>query len=106
MRPSPLMSKKDSKTLAETIVDLCVKAGEGKSICPMEAAKSYAAARNEGELGWRNHLSDVRRTAKKLANEGALVILRKGKPADPSEVRGVIRLTLPSHDKTPASSRD
>ena len=41
---------------------------------------------------WRARLADVRREAVRLAREGRIAILRKGKPIDPDEVRGVIRL--------------
>jgi len=40
-------------------------------------------------------LQPVRRAAIRLALEGRLTILRKGKPADPSDFKGVYRLTLP-----------
>ncbi len=45
---------------------------------------------------WRRYLQAVREQAMHLAREGRLVILRKGKPADPSHrIKGVIRLALP-----------
>ena len=63
-----------------------------------EAAQAFAASRNEGELGWRSHLSDVRRAAVRLADAGRLVIYRKGKPVDPHDFRGVYRLGAPSSE--------
>ncbi|MBY0364025.1 MAG: DUF3253 domain-containing protein, partial [Phreatobacter sp.] len=39
-----------------------------------------------------------RRAAVGLAREGRLVILRKGKPVDPNDFRGVYRLTVPRQD--------
>jgi hypothetical protein len=39
-------------------------------------------------------LSAVRRHAAALAAAGRIDILRKGKPIDPTEMRGVIRLRL------------
>jgi hypothetical protein len=71
-------------------------ASEGRTICPTDAAKAFAAARGEDDLAWRSHLQEVRRTAVKLAIHGKLVIYRKGKIADPNEFRGVYRLGLPS----------
>ncbi|MDE2363353.1 MAG: DUF3253 domain-containing protein [Hyphomicrobiales bacterium] len=70
----------------------------GKTICPTDAAKAIASERGEDDLAWRRWLSPVRNTAKGLARQGRLVIYRKGKPADPDDFRGVIRLGLPRSD--------
>ncbi|MFO1116835.1 MAG: DUF3253 domain-containing protein [Beijerinckiaceae bacterium] len=70
----------------------------GKTICPTDAAKAIARDRGEDDLAWRRWLSPVRTTAKGLARQGRLVIYRKGKPADPDDFRGVIRLGLPRSD--------
>ena len=72
--------------------------GEGKTISPEDAAKRIAKERGEDDLGWRKWLHHARATAKGLAREGRLVIYRKGKPADPDDFRGVIRLGLPRSD--------
>ncbi|MBB4196530.1 hypothetical protein CCR94_09930 [Rhodoblastus sphagnicola] len=87
-----------SDTLSETILELCHAVGPAKSICPTDAAKAFAEKRGEDELGWRNHLSLVRRQAVALALEGRLVIYRKGKPVDPEDFRGVYRLGVPRAD--------
>ena len=81
--------------LDSIIVGLCSGA-PGRTICPTDAAKAFADARGEDELGWRSHLSAVRRTAVRLALEGRLVIYRKGKMVDPNDFRGVYRLGAPS----------
>jgi hypothetical protein len=93
------MSDADSpKSLAATLLALCVSAGPTRTVCPTDAAKAFAQARDEGPLGWRSHLQEVRRIAVALANEGRLVIYRKGKPVDPNEFRGVYRLGAPHED--------
>ena len=84
--------------LDETILALCMDAGPPRTICPTDVAKAYAAARDEDALAWRSHLGEVRRRAVTLAEQGRIVIYRKGKPIDPAETRGVIRLGLPRHD--------
>lgn len=76
---------------AQTILRLVNERGEGKSICPTEAARALAA---EGE-DFRRHLNPVRSAAAHLARQGRLSILRKGKPIDPDAIHGVIRLSLP-----------
>ena len=81
--------------LAAVILTLCSEAEPGSTISPIDVAQAFAAARHEGELGWRAHLQDVRRTAVRLAEAGRIVIYRKGKPVDPRDFRGVYRLGAP-----------
>ena len=81
--------------LETVILTLCSNAKPGSTICPTDAAQAFAAARGEGELGWRGHLQNVRRTAVRLAEAGRIVIYRKGKPVDPRDFRGVYRLGAP-----------
>ena len=85
-------------TLEDTILALCAQAKPGRTIDPTEAAQAYAASRNEGDLGWRSHLQNVRAAAVRLAEAGRLVIYRKGKPVDPRDFRGVYRLGAPSSE--------
>jgi hypothetical protein len=85
-------------TLDSTILDLCMDAGPSRTICPTDAARAFSAARGDDALAWRSHLTEVRRRAVALAQDGRIVIYRKGKPIDPAETRGVIRLGLPRHD--------
>lgn len=80
------------------IVELCARLPAGRTICPTDAAKAFAESRGEDELGWRSHLSEVRRAAVKLALDGRLVITRKGKIVDPADFRGVYRLGAPSSE--------
>jgi hypothetical protein len=82
---------------AEAILKTCA-ARAGGTICPTDAAKTLAAVWGEDDLGWRSHLTAVRQAAVRLADHGALVIYRKGKPVDPHDFRGVYRLGLPSAD--------
>ena len=85
-------------SLDDTILALCAARGAGKTICPTEAAQAHGAALGSGELAWRDWLQPVRRAAIVLARQGRLVILRKGKPVDPDDFRGVYRLGLPRSD--------
>lgn len=61
--------------------------GADKSICPSEVARSY------GE-NWQRLMTPVRDAAKTLSRDGLIDILRKGKPVDPGEIKGVIRLRI------------
>ena len=92
------MSEPESPNLETTLIALCLDAGPTRTICPTDAARAFAQSRGEDALGWRGHLQDVRRTAVRLADEGRLVIYRKGKPVDPNAFRGVYRLGAPRDD--------
>ena len=93
------MPEKQHEDLVEsTILAVIAERGEGKTICPTDAAHAIARLRGEDELAWRRWLPPVRNAAKAMARQGRLVIYRKGKPADPDAVRGVVRLGLPRSD--------
>ena len=47
---------------------------------------------------WRRYLNAVRQQAKHLARMGRIDILRKGKPVDPNDFKGVYRLRLKADD--------
>lgn len=73
--------------LAAAILTLTRARGPGKSICPSEAARVLA-----GEARWQALMPAVRRVAVRLAQDGAIVITKKGKPVDPADFKGVYRL--------------
>ena len=74
------------------IVLLLEKRGPGKSICPSEAAREAF-----GDT-WNAHMRHVRSAAVHLARQGRISILRKGKPVDPENFKGVYRLALAEQD--------
>ena len=80
----------------DAIMELVRECGSGTSICPTEAARRLAD--HDGNTGdidaWRRHMPDIRRTVLRLAQSGAIDILRKGKVVSPDAARGVIRLRL------------
>ena len=64
---------------------------------PVEVARAFQAASdaaNPDPAAWHRHLSAVKRAALRMAGEGRVEILRKGKPVPVAEARGVIRLRL------------
>jgi hypothetical protein len=76
------------ESLEDLIIRLTTERGADKSICPSEVARLLGDP-------WQRHMTPVRQAAIKLAREGRLQVLRKGKPvADLDEVRGVIRLRI------------
>ena len=90
------MSPESNPVIETVIASLCARSPQGGTVSPIDAAKAFAEARGEGELGWRSHLGAIRRAAVRMALEGRLVIYRKGKIVDPTDFRGVYRLGAPS----------
>ncbi len=86
---------KPEAEIAATILRLVEAQGAHKSISPTDVARALDPA-------WQSLLGPVRRAAIGLAVAGRIDILRKGKPVDPGEVRGVIRLRLRNSDETPS----
>ena len=73
--------------ITAAILALTQALGPDKSICPSDAAQALA-------VEWRPLLGPVRRVAARLAQDGHIDILRKGKPIDPAQMKGVIRLRM------------
>jgi hypothetical protein len=82
-----------AQAIADEILRQTAARGPGHSICPSEVARALNPL-SEPDT-WQRLMTPVRQAAVKLAEEGRISILRKGKPVPPGEVRGVIRLSLP-----------
>ena len=81
-----------SDTKIETILlRLVSERGIDKTICPSEAAIEIAG--KEGEA-WGALMPQVRKIAVRLANEGRIIVTRKGKQVDPNDFKGVYRLGM------------
>lgn len=96
MRNARRMSSPDSlpsaPTLEYALLDVLTRAN-GKTLSAPEIAHAIAA-----ENDWHALLMPIRRAAVGLALAGRLIIYRKGKIADPNDLRGVYRLGLPRQD--------
>lgn len=80
-----------TEAIEQEILRQVAARGAGKSICPSEVARALAPE----EDAWRRLMSQVRAAAIRLARQGRVEVLRKGKPVDPDgEIRGVIRLRI------------
>jgi hypothetical protein len=79
------------RALEDVILRLVDERGPDSSICPSDAARGAVSGTG---LAWHTLLLPVRRAAVRLALQGHVVILRKGKPADPQTFRGVYRIAL------------
>jgi hypothetical protein len=71
------------------ILRLVQDCAPGRSIDPGAVARAL-------DPDWHSLLAAVRRAAIGLAQAGRIEILRKGRPVDPAQARGVIRLRLAS----------
>jgi hypothetical protein len=72
---------------------LAILSRAGSTLSAPELAHAIAP---DGD--WHGLLMPIRRAAVAMAMAGRLVIYRKGKPADPTDFRGVYRLGLPRQD--------
>lgn len=79
--------------LKATIQKLVAERGTGKSACPSEVARALAGS---DEKQWRLLMKPIRKIAVAMANDGHIVITKKGKPVDPNDFKGVYRLTTGS----------
>lgn len=75
--------------LQSVIMQLVRKRGSSKTICPSEAAQVIASDGN-----WRELMDDTRDAARKLHRQGKIQIEQQGKPVDPDQYSGPIRLRL------------
>ena len=82
-----------SQRVEETLMALLSQVREGESINPNDVAKAVATDVANPD-GWRRELPKVRAVAVGLARQGRIEILRKGKPVEPEDVRGIYRLRL------------
>ncbi|CAH1660021.1 conserved hypothetical protein [Hyphomicrobiales bacterium] len=81
--------------LEKAMLDLAARCAPGKTFDPTDVARAIAGASPDS---WGRIMQPVRRMAVRLAEEGRLVIYRKGKPADPADFKGVYRLGPPRLD--------
>jgi hypothetical protein len=70
------------------ILSLLARRSRGASICPSEAARIL------DQVQWRPLMEPARRAARRLAAEGRVAILQRGRIVDGSVARGPIRLRL------------
>ncbi len=92
--PAPALAP-DLAVLEQRLLGLAAASAAEKTICPSDVARAVAGNHPDQ---WGPLMQPIRRLAVRLAEEGRLVIFRKGKPADPHNFKGVYRLGLPRLD--------
>ena len=81
------MSASDSRPrLVAAIRDLLDARGEGKTICPSEAARAV------GGDEWRDLMQPARDAAQSLVDGGEVEITQRGEVVDLATVRGPVRI--------------
>ena len=89
------LARPDSSAIEAALLRLIAERGPGKTVDPTEAARALGGDHPDQ---WGPLMQPIRRAAVALAEQGRLVILRKGKPVDPRDFKGVYRLTAPRQD--------
>lgn len=81
--------KVSHEQIQSALLDLLAALPPGKSVDPTEVARRIAG---QDEKVWRLLMVPIRAVAIKLADEGQASILRKGRPVDPHDFKGVYRI--------------
>ena len=89
------VARPDAATIEAALLRLIGEREAGKTLDPQEAARELSGSHPDQ---WGPLMQPIRRAAVALAEQGRLVILRKGKPVDPRDFKGVYRLTAPRQD--------
>ena len=81
--------------IEKTLLRMIAERGADKTICPSETARALGGDHPDQ---WGRLMQPVRRVAVRLAREGRVTILRKGRMVDPDDFKGVYRIGLPRED--------
>lgn len=90
-----MAKKATAEELEQAMLALVTARGEGKTVDPADVARALGGDKPDG---WGPLMQPVRQTAVRLMKEGRILILRKGRPVDPDDFRGIYRLTVPPSD--------
>ncbi|MCH8486764.1 MAG: DUF3253 domain-containing protein [Candidatus Cyclonatronum sp.] len=82
--------RENDTSLTDTILRFAHERGLTASFCPSEPARAFFGD------AWRAHMPEVRKAAAKLADEGRIEVLQRGKPAGIRRAKGPVRLRLRS----------
>jgi hypothetical protein len=85
----------DRSAIEATLLRLIAERGPDKTLDPQEVARALSGNHQDQ---WGPLMQPIRKAAVALAEQGRLVILRKGKPVDPRDFKGVYRLSAPRLD--------
>ncbi|MEU6996363.1 DUF3253 domain-containing protein [Streptomyces sp. NPDC046465] len=83
------MGRHMDQRLERAILELLERRGPTATICPSDAAR---AVYDGDDDGWRDLMEPARRAARRLVTSGEVEITQSGRPVDPAEARGPIRI--------------
>ncbi|MFE5613575.1 DUF3253 domain-containing protein [Streptomyces sp. NPDC056463] len=78
------------RRLERAVLALLERRAPTSSICPSDAAR--AVYDGDDDDGWRALMEPARRAAERLVTAGEVEITQGGRPVDPAEARGPIRI--------------
>ncbi|MGW7101678.1 DUF3253 domain-containing protein [Streptomyces sp. NPDC054838] len=83
------IERQTDRRLERAILELLERRGPTATICPSDAARAvYGGDGDE----WRALMEPARRAAWRLVASGEVEITRGGRPVEPTEARGPIRI--------------
>ncbi len=86
--PKPRKVRISDEAVFETIIQLCAASWPDETVRPEDIAMTLY------EPEWQALTKRIRLAVKQLAEAGHVQILRKGKPAEPEDFKGVYRVQL------------
>jgi hypothetical protein len=87
------------EVIESTLLELAAQRGADRTLDPSEVARAIGGSHPDG---WGPLMQPIRQAAIRLMKEGKLVIVRKGRPVDPDDFKGIYRIKLPSGPDTEA----
>lgn len=75
--------------IRKTLIELAGERAEGATFCPSEVARRLSEH-------WRPLMPQIREVAADLVREGRLICTQRGKPTNPRDAKGPIRLACGS----------
>jgi hypothetical protein len=78
--------------LEAAILELLAERGEGKTICPSEAAKRVGGT--DARRDWEGLMQPTREAARRLVKAGRIVVMQNGRVVDAERAKGALRLRL------------
>ena len=97
--PKPRKFRISDEAVFETILQMCAAAWPDETVRPEDIAMTLHP------IEWQALTKRIRLAVKQLAEAGLVQILRKGKPAEPDDFKGVYRLQIAESfwEPTPAT---
>jgi Protein of unknown function (DUF3253) len=87
-----VVSEKRDASIEEVILRLLEVRGEGKTICPSEAARAVAGSKERAV--WEPLMEVVRAVAERMVGDGKIVVTQKGRVVDGGTAKGAVRFRL------------